>query len=68
MNEQAIIQALRNLPVSVQLTPDYTQASGGYSWQCLDSSGSSSDLAAALSSALSFLIGRFSSLLEVALR
>jgi hypothetical protein len=58
MNEQAIIKALRNLPVSIQLTPDYSQASGGYIWQCLDGSGSSPDLAAALSESLSFLIGR----------
>jgi hypothetical protein len=57
LNEQAIIQALRNLPVSVQVWP-LRSGAGGYSWQCLDASGRSDDLASVLSESLTFLIGR----------
>jgi hypothetical protein len=54
MNEQAIIQALHNLPVSVQVWP----RAGGYAWQCLDGSGVAADLAAAMSAGLTYLIER----------
>jgi hypothetical protein len=53
--EQEIIQALRNLPVAVIIWP--RPAPGGYySWQCLDGSGLSESLAAAMSAGLTYLI------------
>jgi len=50
-NEHDILQALRTLPVAVCITP----RPDGYTWQCLDRSGTTPALAAAISISLTFL-------------
>lgn len=50
-NELDILQALRTLPVAVCITP----RPNGYTWQCLDTSGTSPTLAAAMSEGLTYL-------------
>ncbi len=51
-NERDLIQVLRTLPVAVCITlrPD-----GDYAWQCLDCSGTSPTLVAAMSAGLTVL-------------
>jgi hypothetical protein len=50
--EQAIIDTLHHLPVSVQILPHR----GGYAWYCLEKSGWCGDLQGAMSAGLSSLI------------
>jgi len=64
MEETKIIAALRNLPVSVQVWP-LRSGAGGYSWQCLDASGRSDDLAGVVSESLTFLIGRLAGAIDI---
>ncbi len=51
MNERDILQALRHLPIAVCITP----RPDGYTWQCLDTSGSSPTLVGAMTEGLTYL-------------
>lgn len=55
MNEQDVKRGVRHPPIPVQIVPHVDE----YVWQCLDTSGSSPTLAAALSASLTFLIEQF---------
>ena len=51
MDEQAVLIALRTLPIAVCITPHST----GYVWQCLSGSGSSPTLAEAMTRSLTYM-------------